>query len=42
MRFFGDLKRALEAAVEKGEIEPRREADYYIDWAEARGLVPRS
>ena len=27
---IGDLKHALEAAVEKGELEPRREAEYYL------------
>jgi len=29
-RQIGDLKRALEEAVESGELEPRREADYYL------------
>lgn len=29
-RQIGDLKRALEQAVESGEIEPRREAEYYL------------
>jgi poly(A) polymerase len=29
-RQIGDLKRALEVAVESGEIEPRREAEYYL------------
>jgi poly(A) polymerase len=29
-RQIGDLKRALEQAVEAGELEPRREADYYL------------
>jgi poly(A) polymerase len=29
-RQIGDLKRALEQAVESGELEPRREADYYL------------
>jgi poly(A) polymerase len=29
-RQIGDLKRALEAAVERGELEPRREAEYYL------------
>src|SRR5262245_44060496 len=27
---IGDLKKALEAAVEKGELEARREAEYYL------------
>jgi poly(A) polymerase len=30
-RQIGDLKRALEDAIEKGELEPRREAEYYLD-----------
>jgi poly(A) polymerase len=29
-RQIGDLKRALETAVESGELEPRREAEYYL------------
>jgi len=29
-RQIGDLKRALEESVEKGELEPRREAEYYL------------
>ena len=29
-RQIGDLKRALETAVDSGELEPRREADYYL------------
>jgi poly(A) polymerase len=29
-RQIGDLKRALEQAVESGELEARREADYYL------------
>ena len=29
-RQIGDLKRQLEQAVESGELEPRREADYYL------------
>lgn len=29
-RQIGDLKRALEQAVDSGELEPRREADYYL------------
>jgi poly(A) polymerase len=27
---IGDLKKALEASVESGELEPRREAEYYL------------
>src|SRR5262249_50706916 len=29
-RQLGDLKRALELAVESGELEPRRDPDYYL------------
>ena len=29
-RFVGDLKRALETAIELGELEPRREDAYYV------------
>jgi poly(A) polymerase len=29
-RQIGDLKRALEESVDKGELEPRREAEYYL------------
>ena len=31
-RIIGDLRRALEQAVETGALEPRREADYYLDY----------
>jgi poly(A) polymerase len=29
---IGDLKKALELAVESGELEPRRDADYYLEF----------
>jgi poly(A) polymerase len=29
---IGDLKKALEVAVENGELEARREADYYLEY----------
>jgi poly(A) polymerase len=29
-RQIGDLKRALEEAIDAGTLEPRREADYYL------------
>ena len=29
---IGDLKKALETAVESGALEPRREADYYLEY----------
>jgi poly(A) polymerase len=31
-RQIGDLKRALEEAVERGELEPRRESAYYLEY----------
>ncbi len=30
-RRIGELKEALEAAIDAGELEPRREADYYLE-----------
>jgi poly(A) polymerase len=35
-RLIGELKRALEAAIDHGELEPRREDAYYVAWL-ARG-----
>jgi poly(A) polymerase len=31
-RLVGDIKRALEAAVDAGEIEARRETEYYVEY----------
>jgi poly(A) polymerase len=39
-RLIGDLKRALEGAIEKGELEPRREDAYYVAYLARHGLVP--
>jgi poly(A) polymerase len=39
-RLIGDLKRELEAAIARGEIEERRESEYYIDYLERAGLAP--
>ncbi len=36
---IGELKRALEQAIERGELEERRETAYYIAWIEGSGLV---
>lgn len=36
----GDLKKQLEAAIERGEIEPRREDAYYVAWLARSSLVP--
>jgi poly(A) polymerase len=38
-RKIGDLKRALEEACERGELEERREDGYYLDWLARSGLV---
>jgi poly(A) polymerase len=40
-RFIGDLKKAIEKAVESGELEPRREDAYYIEWMERTDLLGR-
>jgi len=39
-RMIGDLKRALEQAIERGELEPRREDAYYVAFLARGGLVP--
>jgi poly(A) polymerase len=39
-RLIGDLKRALEQAIDRGEIEPRREDPYYVAYLARHGLVP--
>lgn len=36
---IGDLKKILEAAVESGDLEARREDEYYLAWLERSGLV---
>jgi poly(A) polymerase len=38
-RRIGDLKRALEEACERGELEERREDGYYLEWLANSGLV---
>ena len=38
-RRIGDLKRALEDACERGDLEERREDGYYLDWLAASGLI---
>jgi len=40
-KLIGDIKRALEEAVSRGELEERRDDDYYIAWLEESGLVQR-
>ncbi len=39
-RLIGELKRALEAAVERGELAPRREDAYYVAYLARQDLVP--
>jgi poly(A) polymerase len=39
-RLVGDLKRALEQAIDRGELEPRREDAYYVAYIARGGLVP--
>jgi poly(A) polymerase len=39
-RLIGDLKRALEQAIERGELEARREDAYYVAYIARLGLVP--
>jgi poly(A) polymerase len=38
-RRIGELKRSLEEAIERGELEPRREDEYYLAWLSER-IVP--
>lgn len=39
-RLIGDLKRALERAIDSGELEPRREDAYYVAYIARHDLVP--
>jgi hypothetical protein len=39
-RLIGDLKRALEQAIDKGELEARREDAYYVAFIARQALVP--
>ena len=41
-KFIGDLKKALEQAVETGELEARRDDQYYLTWLAESGLLKRS
>jgi len=41
-RLIGDLKRALEGAIERGELEPRREDAYYVAYIARHDLVPNA
>jgi poly(A) polymerase len=39
-RLIGELKRALEQAIEQGALEARREDAYYVAYIARQGLVP--
>ena len=39
-RLIGDLKRALEQAIERGDLEARREDAYYVTYLARHDLVP--
>jgi poly(A) polymerase len=39
-RLIGELKRALEQAIEQGALEPRREDAYYVAYLARHGMVP--
>jgi poly(A) polymerase len=39
-RLIGDLKRTLEAAIDGGTLEPRREDSYYVAYLARERLVP--
>jgi poly(A) polymerase len=38
-RRIGELKRAIEAAIEAGDLEARREDAYYLEWLARSGLL---
>ena len=38
-RKIGDLKRSLEEAIARGDLEARRDEAYYIDWLRSTGAV---
>ena len=41
-RHIGEIKRRLEQAVEREELEPHRDETYYIDYLRRMDLVPSS
>lgn len=41
-RLIGDLKRALETAIETGTLEARREDEYYVAYIARQNLVPNA
>jgi len=40
LKEFAELKRTLEEAIERGELEPRREDAYYLEWLRQRSKPP--
>ena len=40
-KLIGDIKKELERAVERGELEERREDEYYVSWIEKSDLLSR-
>ena len=38
-KLIGDLKKALEAAIEAGDLEGRREDQYYVDWLDGSPIL---
>jgi poly(A) polymerase len=38
-RRIGELKQAIEAAIEAGQLEPRQDDEYYLDWLGSSGLL---
>jgi poly(A) polymerase len=38
-RIIGELRRRLEQAIEAGELEPQREAEYYLEYLARQGIV---
>jgi len=40
-RAIGDLKRVLEAAIERGELEAHQDEEHYLRWLEQSGTIQR-
>ena len=41
-RRIGELRKMCEDAIEKGELEERRDADYYVDFLRSQGITSRA
>lgn len=39
-RWIAEVKESLEKAIQSGELEPRREAEYYVAWIDANDRLP--